>query len=297
MADQIWVDYSFARPDLADLKRRGCKGVIRYLSQGASKKILLQPERDAILALGLDLVLNFEWYTSRCNEGAAAGASDGKVALAQALALGYPQGGCIYFSHDTGVYDWPQIEAYFRSARKSLDGHYKIGAYGSYDLVRHLHQLGLIDYGWQTLAWSGHNPDGTRRRYSWAAIYQNGEALVPGTDTNVVSSTDIGSWLGSTESTDNLGGFSVSDLQTILDRIDAGAQHVINDLDGTKDRIAAAAPIIQQLDDQITALQKSVDTVAQSLTQALSGGSAPAAKAIATELAAILQRGSAGGSA
>jgi hypothetical protein len=188
-----WLDYSFSRPNLAQVKRDGAAGVIRYIcpdTPNTHGKLLTAGERDQILAAGLDLTLNFEWYEGRCNEGGSAGASDGATALTTAKALGYPQGKTIYYSHDTGAYNWPAIDAYFRSVRAAHGGYYKVGAYGSYDLVTHLHAAGLIDKGWQTLAWSG------GRRDPWAVIYQNGQQRYGGAaDVNEVTSTDIGSWL------------------------------------------------------------------------------------------------------
>jgi hypothetical protein len=188
----LWADYSFARPDLAQLKASGIVGVLRYLSpddQNTHGKILFAPERDQILGSGLDLALNFEWYAGRCLEGGAAGSADGHTALTQARALGYPQGKTIYFSHDTGAYNWAAIDSYFSAARAALGGYYKIGAYGSFSLVQQLHAAGLIDHGWQTLAWS------SGQRDPWAVLYQDGSQLLGGAvDVDQVTSTDIGSW-------------------------------------------------------------------------------------------------------
>jgi hypothetical protein len=212
----VWADYSFARPDLAQLKAEGVVGVFRYLSpddQNTHGKILFPPEKNMLLAAGFDITLNFEWYQGRCNEGANAGMADGATALAQAKALGYPEGKCIYFSHDTGTYNWAQIESYFRAVKTALGGYYKIGCYGSYDLCTHLESQGLVDHSWQTLAWSGGQRDPK------AVIYQNGVQLQGGAaDVDIVTSTDISSWLdGPAPTKDWFDMATAADLQKVID--------------------------------------------------------------------------------
>lgn len=212
--DNKWADYSFARPDPSQLKADGIVGVLRYLAPDDVNnhgKILFPAERDELLGAGLDIALNFEWYEGRCNEGAASGTADAKTALTEAESLGYPAGKCIYFSHDTGIYDWTPIESYFRAARVALGGKYKLGAYGSYDLISHLFSLGLIDYGWQTVAWSNGQRDPE------AVIYQTGEQILGGSaDVDLVTSTDIGSWLdGPTQDWFDM--VTVAELQQVID--------------------------------------------------------------------------------
>lgn len=191
----LWLDYSFARPSLAQMKADGVSGVCRYLSPDDANthgKILFATEKDSLLNSGFDIALNFEWYQGRCNEGYQAGIQDGQTAFAQAKGLGYPQGKCIYFSHDTGVYDWANIDGYFTGVGAAMGGYYVRGAYGSYDLIGQLHGAGLIQHGWQTTAWSG------GRRDPWAQFYQTGEQLYVGAaDVDISTGTTLGSWLDS----------------------------------------------------------------------------------------------------
>lgn len=243
MATTKWADYSFARPSLSDLKAHGVVGVFRYLAPLPNKKVIDAPERDALLAQGFDIVLNWEWYEGRCNEGSGAGKQDATEAVRQAKALGYPAGSCIYFSHDTSANDWQAIEGYFTSAAQVVhDAGYTIGAYGSYSVIEFLHGKGLIDYGWQTKAWSGGTaPD-------FAVIYQAGTALVAGTDNDIVSNPDIGSWLG--------GDMPLNDTDKAW--LAAQFKHILDDLSGTKLRIAADDPIIKDLDTRLASLQAAV---------------------------------------
>lgn len=187
-----WIDYSFARPGLAEAKLDGAVGAFRYLCPDLPNthgKLLTAAERDAILHAGLDLVLNFEWYATRCLEGHAAGVEDGKTALAQALALGYPAGAAIYFSVDTDTHNYAALEAYFSGVWSVLAGHYQIGAYGSYDVVVHLLAKGLAKFGWQTLAWSNGQRD------PGAVVYQDGAAWFHGSADEDLVTGPVGSWL------------------------------------------------------------------------------------------------------
>lgn len=186
-----WIDYSFARPGLAEAVKDGAAGAFRYICPDLPNthgKILTAAERDAILHAGLDLVLNFEWYATRCLEGHAAGLEDGKTALAMARALGYPAGAAIYFSVDTDTHNYAAIDAYFAAVWSVLAGHYAVGAYGSYDVVAHLLAKGLAKFGWQTLAWSN------GKRDPGAVVYQDGASWFHGSADEDLVTGPVGSW-------------------------------------------------------------------------------------------------------
>ena len=218
-----WADYSFARPTIAELKAQGVVGVFRYIAPDNATyggKILRPPERDALLGAGIDVALNWELYAGRCLEGYAAGLADGKAAASIAKALNYPAGKTIYFSHDTGLYD-QSVAEYFKGARVGLAGQYKLGAYGGYDTITALHVAGLIDKGWQTVAWSN------GKRDPWAVSYQTGAQVLNGAaDVDDVTSTDVGSWLDGPT-----GGLSVTDVQTILAKLDEVCGQIIQGSD------------------------------------------------------------------
>src|SRR6059036_1111602 len=120
-----WIDYSGARPNPHEIKAAGAAGVLRYLSEpvpATAWKRITVAEKDALLAAGVDIILNWEWYEGRMLEGAPAGAQDGAQALKQARALGYPHGATIYFSHDTGLRDDDSVLDYMRAAQRALGG-------------------------------------------------------------------------------------------------------------------------------------------------------------------------------
>lgn len=189
---QIWLDYSGARPDPHDMKRLGVQGVVRYLSEpipATAWKRITEAEKDAILAAGLDLVLNYEWYEGRMLEGAAAGAHDGAVAMSQAKALGYPKGASIYFSHDTSARNDSAVLAYLRAAQKAMGDYYMVDVYSGIDVVDMAITNSAATYGWQTIAWS-------QGRVGKAHMYQNGKQWYSGgADENVILHAGLGSWL------------------------------------------------------------------------------------------------------
>lgn len=164
--DQSW---SYLTP--ADAKAAGLGVCAGYLSHTPSKNLTPDDVR-AYHAAGIGVVLNWESQAGAPLQGASLGAQDGSDARSQALdlikAVGYaPQNRpAIYFSCDTNVSagQYPQVDAYYAAAkaqisRPSLSGNYlgrrfALGAYGQAALVEHLHDAGLTDAEWQTLAWS-----------------------------------------------------------------------------------------------------------------------------------------------
>src|SRR5690242_18583685 len=74
------IDYSYARPSLAKAKHAGARAVIRYSAGAATEpshashadnagKLITPAEFKAILAAGLDVIANDEWYEDRVTEG------------------------------------------------------------------------------------------------------------------------------------------------------------------------------------------------------------------------------------
>jgi hypothetical protein len=158
VADQVWLDYSLARPTDAQLKAAKTFGVCRYLSfvnSLTTKKIIWQAEYDHLLDLGIAIHLNYEWYEGRMAEGNAAGQLDGTTALSQAKALGYPKGLPITFSDDTSGTPLAAIENYLNGVKTGLSGYYKIGYYGPREKMNAVLTSGHAVFGWQPTAWSG----------------------------------------------------------------------------------------------------------------------------------------------
>ena len=144
------IDYSFSHPTPNAIKAAGYVGVLRYLSLTASKN-LQAPERDALFAAGLGILLAWETTTTRATQGTTAGVQDATTANNQADALGYPSTCPIYYAVDENT-SWASVGAYFAGA-KSV-GRRPVKAYGCTGVVVGATQAGY-GKGWQTEAWGG----------------------------------------------------------------------------------------------------------------------------------------------
>lgn len=178
-------DLSFARPGGAALKQHGFTGVMRYFSYDDGKN-LSHDELVDYLNNGLDVGVVFESTQTRGLGGAAAGAADGKAALAQADAVGYT--GKIYAAFDFDANDAQKpILKQYQDAFNDATGGRSRAAYGGYWVVKYLKENGSIDLMWQTLAWSG------GQIYDGVQLYQNGGSdFGGGVDVNDVRVADFG---------------------------------------------------------------------------------------------------------
>lgn len=149
------LDYSFARPDVGRMVREGFGGVVRYISPNAPKNLSIS-ERDALRAAGLAIGLVWEWYAERPLDGRAAGHADAQAALNQANALGFPNDRPIYFAVDWDAREDQQgiINEYFAGVLEVLPKS-RVGIYAGYHVVKRTLNAGLVEFAWQTYAWSG----------------------------------------------------------------------------------------------------------------------------------------------
>ena len=158
MGTRQGVDYSYARLPGAALAQAGISFVCRYLSHDEGKNLSLAEVHD-LRASGIDVVSVWESTQFRPLGGEAAGRDDGREAARQASALGASPGAAMYFAVDFDVAGRPQSEidailAYFRGARQTV-GPYSPGVYGGRETINLLAaNPGLVDYYWQTYAWS-----------------------------------------------------------------------------------------------------------------------------------------------
>lgn len=222
----ILIDYSYGRPSLAGAARSGAKGAIRYSAGLASDpghpshhlnagKLISPGEFAAILAAGLDVVANDEWYESRVAEGYAAGYADGQAALKVWKSCGLARGATIYVSWDTfpAQANWVKVGRYVRGFRKALGGQYDVDAYAGTGFLKWAISKALVKYGWRPNAgsWSGdglpYQPD-TSTAAKRLALVQLGRSKTPAhiwqtgnywfnktADENLVLRTPVGSHL------------------------------------------------------------------------------------------------------
>ncbi|MEO6703415.1 MAG: glycoside hydrolase domain-containing protein [Jatrophihabitantaceae bacterium] len=156
------LDQSWARVDPAGAAAAGITLIAGYLSRDPSKNWTADNIR-AYHQHGIGVLLNWESDPAGALLGESAGEADGNDAVAltnQLMAeVGYrPQSPiAIVFSCDLDVVptQFPAIDAYYLQTKTITHTAGLLnGCYGSASLVSHLHDAGLTEVEWQTLAWS-----------------------------------------------------------------------------------------------------------------------------------------------
>ncbi|WP_159887037.1 glycoside hydrolase domain-containing protein [Paenibacillus puerhi] len=170
---------------------QGFTFVGRYLAEAGSWKGLSPSEAQLIMEAGLYIVSFFERYANRVREGAAAGTADGRLALQYAREVGQPPGSAIYAAvdYDAPPSDFPAIAAYLEAFDAAIVG-YELGVYGSYRVVKAMHERGLASKLMQTYAWS------RGLKYDPISIYQyKNDVIVNGIGIDYNESNgDAGGW-------------------------------------------------------------------------------------------------------
>ncbi|SFJ88407.1 TIGR02594 family protein [Sphingomonas sp. NFR04] len=152
----------------ARLFQEGVRTVIRYYNIKNSStflsKCLTAAEYGKLVAAGLDLAVVFE---QRGGAGGAIddfgngkGTRDAKRALELAGTVGQPKDSAIYFAVDHDFArpaELAQIEHYFQEVNAALNGHFRVGVYGSGAVCSHLKAGGLATLFWlpASMGWTG----------------------------------------------------------------------------------------------------------------------------------------------
>lgn len=178
---------TYAMPPVALLKRYD--GACRYISHNTAKTLKLSQVK-TIHGLKKVIVPNFEDLNSNAKGGAEQGRKDATFVVSELLALRCPKGVACYFSVDFQVLisaETDEVVAYFRAIEPIMRAAgYLIGAYGDYDVIKKLLSLHIIDFAWQTAAWS----DG--ERYRGAVLYQ--DVFTRAYDVDELQATYYGGW-------------------------------------------------------------------------------------------------------
>ena len=187
------LDFSSGRPDPRKIKLLGYGFVVRYLfPPSPGGKGITKAEATAIRAAGLGLCVVYEEYAGRAKEGWGSGVEDGKIALAFARAIGFPENKPIYFAVDfqATTAQMPVIDLYLKGV-ESVIGISRVGVYGSYAVVEHCHSVGSARWLWQTYAWSG----GKVSPHAHLLQYLNGQVVAGASvDLNESRQLDFGAW-------------------------------------------------------------------------------------------------------
>jgi len=153
------VDYSWARPGGATLKRAGKEFAVRYLyPDGQGGKGLDAGELADLQGNGVEVPVVFESFAARAKEGRAAGQADARTSQAELERLGFPKNLPVYFAVD---YDAPEsdqaaIDEYLRGCADVI-GFDRVGVYAGYWIVKRCAENKTAKWLWQTYAWSGGN--------------------------------------------------------------------------------------------------------------------------------------------
>lgn len=148
------IGYDCATPvSVSAAASYGYTFAIRYLAPLDAKydwKRFKLSEKDALWARNLGVLLVWESYATRANEGFQAGVADARDAAAQATALGYPPDVPLFFACDTNT-TADQARPYFAGVASVRPC---CGAYGGIRVVDPLLADGTVRWTWQTCAWS-----------------------------------------------------------------------------------------------------------------------------------------------
>jgi len=205
------IDFSTARPSIAQLKAVGVTAVGRYIGwDGVSGypntgKNLTRAEANGYITNGISIFLAFEYLASAAALGADQGRKDGALAEDQLGKLGAPVATGVYFAVDYDIPDYAPSEPntpanaraklgpigdYF-AAIKALKPGYRIGVYGGYWAVKRLFDAELVTMGWQTIAWSGGNQD---PRINLLQTVQTPPLADVDVNIHVAKQADFGQW-------------------------------------------------------------------------------------------------------
>lgn len=154
------LDWALGDMSVAAVRAVGADFIGRYVSTPGNPKNISGGEAVEMSRASIDIVLVFETTADRALSGHDAGSADARSAGEQASGVGMPHGRPIYFAVDFDAAPEQQaaIDDYFRGVASVL-GLGATGAYGGYWVVKRLFDAGLVQWGWQTYAWSGGNWD------------------------------------------------------------------------------------------------------------------------------------------
>jgi len=187
------LDYSHSRPDPRKVKAAGYGFVARYLfGLAPGGKGISKVEATAIRQAGLGLVVVYEEYAGRAREGWGSGVADGRIALAFARAIGFPETRPVYFAVDfpATAGQQPAVDAYLKGVA-SVIGLSRTGVYGSYYVVERCYASKTAQWFWQTYGWSG----GKVSPHTHFLQYNNGQIVAGATvDLNESRQFDFGAW-------------------------------------------------------------------------------------------------------
>ena len=183
----IAVDFSAARPTIAQLKAAGVTIVIRYLT-GTGNKPISPIELAYYATNGICVAFVFEIGSTDAQGGYAAGRANAQSAAGAMAALGVTAP--IYFAVDQSI-NPPSAVNYFQGINSVLQPS-SVGIYGEGALCTLLQQDGLATWFWQSESTSF---PGNSMTLAITHLQQKyNDSPVPGTDLDIIMKSDVGQW-------------------------------------------------------------------------------------------------------
>jgi hypothetical protein len=200
----VGLDEAWDRATPQQLLAYGARFVCRYLGEDVTGKNLTYAEARVLSSFGIGIVSNYEYNPGAAKRGFAEGQRVARLADAQHRACGGPGDRPIYFSvdFDASSADLPAIGQYFAGIA-SVIGVQRTGAYGEFQVIKFLFDVGAINWGWQTYAWSNGAWDPRAQlRQVLNGIHVAGHDM----DRDEAQVADVGAWVVEGSSVDiNMG--------------------------------------------------------------------------------------------
>ena len=217
-------DYSSARPDPECLFGQGMRFAVRYTSIGSHSKNMSAAEVDRLTAAGLAVATVFEETAGHMLGGKPAGVDAAKASRDLAGASGMPAGRPHYFALDIDPNpltrrEWTLVRAYLEGAASVL-GWSAVGVYGGFKAIEEL-VPGSAMWGWQTIAWSGGRWSRKAHLQQYVLDIDRCGGRIDLDRTHPDRElTDYGQWGLGDVAAEDLGGFSMADIDVILRKLE-----------------------------------------------------------------------------
>ena len=150
------VDYSFGRPDPAEMARLGYRFAVRYISTRIDHpKNITADEIKRLHAAGIAVLFVWETTVTRPFDGYAAGAADGKASRAWCERLGCPTSVPVLAAVDTDVTTktLQAVLAYLDGFAEGL-GPWPLGIYADTDVIEAMAGRSVLNWKPNARAWS-----------------------------------------------------------------------------------------------------------------------------------------------
>jgi Domain of unknown function (DUF1906) len=220
MSTRFGVDEDWQRLAPAQLLAVGKTFAIGYVSEDNTGKNITAAEIQGYLDAGVAVLLVYEYSTTAISGGAAKGRRDALIACQHAISVEYPWGCTIAFAVDENTSGNPSAiddYCYAFTAMCHDHGFYSM-VYGGLSTVKRALDLGMVDFAWQTYAWSGNPVQWDPRvaiRQTQNGVTINGKTV----DLDTAMIDDFGLWEAEMPSLDDPQGGRLYNANAYLDAI------------------------------------------------------------------------------